>query len=209
MNYHTIDLKTYPRAAHFAYFRDMANPYMGVTAEVDITQFMRLRREAGLPFYLPLIYRAVRAANDVPEFRRRIVDGGIREYDWCDASHTVAKPDGTYAYCALDYQKPLREFLPDAIARQEAVCRGGDIGEGEEAISYFFCSSLPWLTYTALVQPTPSPADSNPRLTWGKYFERDGKTILPFSVLCHHALVDGLHLSRFYEALAERLNEKM
>ena len=32
MNYHTIDLKTYPRAAHFAYFRDMANPYMGVTA---------------------------------------------------------------------------------------------------------------------------------------------------------------------------------
>ena len=89
------------------------------------------------------------------------------------------------------------------------MCRGGDIEEGEEAISYFFCSSLPWLTYTALVQPTPSPADSNPRLTWGKYFERDGKTLLPFSVLCHHALVDGLHLSRFYESLAERLNEKM
>ena len=183
MNYHTIDSKTYPRAAHFAYFRDMANPYMGVTAEVDITQFMRMRRESGLPFYLSLIYRAVHAANDVPEFRRRIVDGGIREYDWCDASHTVAKPDGVYAYCALDYRKPLSEFLPYAIARQEAVRRGGDIEEGEE--------------------------DSNPRLTWGKYFERDGKTLLPFSVLCHHALVDGLHLSRFYESLAERLNEKM
>ena len=42
-----------------------------------------------------------------------------------------------------------------------------------------FISTTPWLTYTALVQPVPIPADSNPRITWGKYFTQEGKTLVP------------------------------
>lgn len=30
---------------------------------------------------------------------------------------------------------------------------------------------------------------------------------MPVSVLCHHALVDGLHISRFYERLNEQMGE--
>ena len=54
--------------------------------------------------------------------------------------------------------------------------------------------------------PVPSPADSNPRITWGKYFERCGNVYLPVSVLCHHALVDGLHIGRFYAALDREIS---
>lgn len=79
------------------------------------------------------------------------------------------------------------------------------ISDGEEPLSLLFISSLPWLSYTSLVQPVPIPADSNPRITWGKYFEQEGKILIPVSILCHHALVDGIHLSQFYDHLKERL----
>jgi len=70
-----------------------------------------------------------------------------------------------------------------------------------------FCSCVPWLSYTALVQPVPQPADSNPRITWGKYFEQNGRVLIPVSTLCNHALMDGRHLSEFYKALDKALGE--
>jgi chloramphenicol O-acetyltransferase type A len=63
-----------------------------------------------------------------------------------------------------------------------------------------FCiSTLPWFSYTALIQPVACADESNPRITWGKY-ETDVKRRLkmPLTVLLHHALADGIHIAQFY-----------
>ena len=208
MNPKIIDLSAYPRRAHFEYFSSFANPYVGVTVEVDITPLMEMRSKTGAPFFLSLLYSAAQAANSVPELRQRIKDGRILEFERCPTSHTVAKPDGTYAYCVLNSDMPFGEFLPIASAAQEKCRISGTIEEDDSAIASFFISSVPWISYTGLVQPTPHPADSNVRITWGKYFDRNGRTIIPVSLLCHHALVDGRHMAQFYDALNAEL-EKM
>lgn len=77
--------------------------------------------------------------------------------------------------------------------------------EHDDPLDKIFISSLPWLSYTALINPTPIPADSNPRITWRKYFEENEKILLPLSVLCHHGLVDGLHIAKFYEILNKEI----
>jgi chloramphenicol O-acetyltransferase type A len=42
------------------------------------------------------------------------------------------------------------------------------------------------------------PADSVPRFAWGKVFE-DGKSLkMPLDVQGHHALMDGIHVGRFF-----------
>ena len=74
-----------------------------------------------------------------------------------------------------------------------------------EALDKFFISTLPWFSYTSLIQPVPSPADSNPRISWGRYFVQEGRTLLPVSVLCHHALVDGMHLNLFLNSCMHSL----
>ena len=79
--------------------------------------------------------------------------------------------------------------------------------DGDEALSLFFVSCLPWLHYSAISQPTPFPADSNPRITWGKYQEVAGQVQLPVTLLVHHALVDGIHLARFFENLEKELRK--
>ena len=126
-----IDLESYPRRAHFEYFCSFANPYVGLTAEVDITPLMEMRAKTGAPFFLSLLYCASRAANSVPELRQRIRDGRILEYPACPSSHTVAKADGTYAYCVLPPSLPFHEFLPKAIAAQEECRKCGNIEEDD------------------------------------------------------------------------------
>ena len=141
----------------------------------------------------------------MPEFRQRIQNGQIVEYDHCRTSHTVALDDGTYCYCNLESDMGFADYIPYAVREQEKAKEEATIHE-EDNLDMIFISTLPWLSYTSLVQPVPMPADSNPRITWGKYFQQEGKTFLPLSVLCHHALADGLHIARFYEQLDKEIS---
>lgn len=209
MEYKTIDLASYKRRDHFAYFNTLAYPYVGVTSNVEITGLLEKVKQEGLPFFLTVCYCAARAANSVPELRQRIVDGGIVEFTRCRTSHTVALEDGTYCYCTLDSGVPFSEYLTVGAQAQEAAKRQRSIqDEPGEDLDKFFISSLPWLSYTSLVQPVPHPADSNPRITWGRYFTQEGKVLLPVSILCNHALVDGVHLAAFYQALSSEMRER-
>lgn len=207
MNYHKIDMQAYPRKAHFAYFSKMGYPYAGVTVNVDITNYIKKIKQDFRPFFLSFLYLIARSANSVPEFRRRIRDNEIIEFDCCKTSHTVLKPDGTFAYCELDCEKSYEEFVLYAKSKQEETKKDGTIEDDENVDSLYFVSSVPWFSQTALIQPTPNPADSNPRITWGKYFEEGAKVKIPVSILAHHALVDGVHFGMFYERLQKELDE--
>lgn len=208
MRYRYLDMENYKRKEHFAYFNSLAYPYVGLTANVDITELLCEIKTKGWPFFLTLCYCACEAANQIPEFRQRIIDGKIAEFDRCATSHTVALENETFCYCTLESDLPFSEYLPYAIKKQEEAKQAASIAEEkEEAYSKFFISSLPWISYTALIQPTPVPADSNPRITWGKYFSQEDRIWLPVSVLCHHALVDGRQIADFYRLLEEKCKE--
>lgn len=201
MTMRRIDLDTYPRREHFHHFCSMAYPYVGVTVDVDVTDLLTLCRERGCSFYLMVLHAVALAADEVPEFRRRIDNGGIVEYDECPTSHTELKPDGTYAYCTLRHHMPLAAYLAQAESARTAAREGGSIEEEDEVQSMYFISTLPWLHYTQLIQPVACGEESNPRFTWGKYQPDDkGRVMMPLSVLVHHALADGIHIAQFYDA---------
>ena len=45
MTFKEIDISKSPRRAHFDHFRHAPNPHVGVTVDVDVTDFVRLCRE--------------------------------------------------------------------------------------------------------------------------------------------------------------------
>ena len=135
MNWRTVDMSRESRRDQFAYFQTLSNPYVGVTVQVDVTELAVWCRERGTSFFLAMLYAAVRAANGVPELRRRIRGDQVVEYDRCPSSHTVALPDGTYCYCSLEVDRPFREFLPYAAAEQERVKAAPTLEDGEDGES--------------------------------------------------------------------------
>lgn len=206
MNYKYLDMEVYKRKNHFEYFKGLAYPYVGLTVNVDITNLLKTIEEKNLPFFLSICYCVSRSANRVPEFRQRILDNQIVEYDYCLTSHTVALNDGTYCYCDLDGNRSFEHYISYAVNEQEKAKQRNSIDEEtDDILGKIFISTIPWISYTALINPTPVPADSNPRITWGKYLIQNEKVLLPVSVLCHHALVDGLHISKFYDFLSEEI----
>lgn len=203
----TIDMTNDPRRAQYEYFRTFANPYASVTANCDITRLRRTVLENGWPFFLTALYCAVNAANSVPELRRRIKGDTVVEYETCISSHTVSLPNGSYCYCELDCSRPFAQYLPYAQAEVEKAKTKQQLDDGEDPDRLFFVSSLPWVSFTGISLPVPNPADSNVRITFGKFFEQDGKILMPVNLTVHHALADGIHIAKFFEEFERRAAE--
>lgn len=205
MEYDFIDLETFPRRKHFEYFSFLQFPYVGTTADVDITQLRSVQQRNGYPFFLTMLYAAGKAIAAVPELMMRIKDEKIIMLRGVETSHTIALDDGTYCYCTIRHGTGIGEFIERGKEDVEKAITSPSLDD-EDPISLVFISSLPWLSYTSLVQPVPlSPPDSNPRITWGRFRTEGDRTIIPVSILVNHALVDGIHIARFYSELEKAI----
>ena len=199
-----IDLESYPRRSHFEYFRSLAYPYVGFTANVDVTNLLRFAKAHQGSGFHAILWCASQAANAVPQLRQRIKGDGIVEFDHCHVGHTVALPDHTFCNCTTDCRRSLEEFLP--YARQclhEAMLHHGFVNQDEDESGMIFTSCVPWVAFTQCIQPAPIPADCNPRIVFGKYIREGERTLMPLHIQCNHALVDGYHLGEFYRIFQE------
>ena len=63
-------------------------------------------------------------------------------------------------------------------------------------------SPFPWVSFTHISHTDSGRKDNaTPLFDWGKYYIRDGRTYLPFSVQVHHSFVDGIHIGMLADAL--------
>ena len=204
MHYTEIDLETYPRKAHFELFSSLADPTVGLTARVDVTDAVRFCRQKGCSFYTVFIHIAALAANEVPELRRRVRNGGIIEYDLCATSHVELTPSGAYGYCTLRHDMGWDEYLRYAAEERRKALLEPTICEDEDVDSYFFVTTVPWLSYDQVTMPYSGA--SNPNICWGK-FEPDaqGRLMMPLTLNANHALADGKHIADFFENIRRQL----
>lgn len=210
MSFMEVDLEHYPRRKHFEYFSSLQYPYIGVTNNVDVTEFVQFCKNEKYSFYLLFLHAVALAADSISALRQRIHNGRIIEYSACPTSHIELLENGTYCYCTLHHHMNLDKYIPYS-ARMRKQCRiTGSIEEDKDVESMFFISTLPWIHYTALIQPVAGGDESNPRITWGK-FEEDhrGRIQLPVTILAHHGLVDGIHIAQFYKELEQQLQNLM
>ena len=205
MSYKVIDFNKYPRKQHFDYFRSLQYPYVGVSVEVDVTDVYNYAKRNNRSFFLSFLHAVALAADSVEQFRHRIHEGMIVQYDECPTSHTELLEDGSYCYCTLHHHMDLDSYFEKA-EKERIACLNNGINEDDDVESMYFITSLPWLNYTSLIQPVAGNDESNPRISWGKYIEtEDNKVMMPVTVLAHHSLVDGIHIGLFYENLNKEI----
>ena len=214
-----IDMTKYPRLDHFRHFLTMNQPFISITVQVDISDWLPRLKASGCPFFLSFQYAVVRAANRIPEFRQRIVDDKIVEYDYCNPSYIVSLPDDTYRYCNVNVNQPFAQYLKESRVKQDAALHSEHLEEEEgDVLGLLFISCVPWFNYTEAMMPYPGGSFSNPSFCWGGYRTEkylaleDGrvtekvKTSIPVTLFFNHALIDGIHAGRFFDNLGDELN---
>jgi chloramphenicol O-acetyltransferase type A len=194
-----INLETWERRALFDFFRVFSEPYHGVCIRVDCTATYNFAKAQGLSVFLSLLHRSLVAAQQVENFRTRIVDGTVWRYEVVDGGSAVGRPNGTIGFAHYAYRERIEEFVGEASVEVERVRKRDDVERFTEAnlIRY---STLPWFDFTSISHARDfSTDDSAPRITFGKITETDGRRTMPVSIHVHHALADGLHVAQFVD----------
>jgi chloramphenicol O-acetyltransferase type A len=194
-----IDLQTWERRSLFEFFKSFSEPFHGVCLRVDCTALYSFAKEHGLSIFLSLMHRSLAAAQEVENFRTRIVGDTVWRYQQINGGSAVGRPNGTIGFGHYRYRQDLKEFVAEASIEVERVRQRDDLErpEGQNLIRY---STLPWFDFTSISHARDfSTEDSAPRITFGKISERDGRRTMPVSIHAHHALADGLHVAEFVE----------
>jgi chloramphenicol O-acetyltransferase type A len=203
--YKIIDETKWKRAIHCQIFRNSIEPSYCVTFELDITNFLAKIQAEKISFTLSLIFIVSKCANSIEEFRYRFLDGKIVLYDRINTAFTYLDQDTElFKVVNVEMQDTLENYISAAtqkIATQKAYFTG-PLGN-----DVFQFSSMPWVSYTHISHTNSGRKDNAaPLFDWGKYFDRDGKKILPFSVQVHHSFVDGIHIGKLADSLQTDLN---
>ena len=202
-----IDISNWERKAQYDFFSKFEEPFFGVTVEVDCTTAYQRAKENGRSFFLFYLYRALKAANQVENFRYRIVEDEVYLYDRIHASPTIGRDNGTFGFSYMSFTTNEAAFYANGrqvieeVRQKNTLIPSGD----EENVIHF--SALPWLRFTSMSHARMySRTDSCPKISFGKLTEAGGRKTMPVSIHVHHALVDGFHVGLFLEAFQDLLN---
>jgi len=200
-------MKSWPRREHFELFNSFNHPHFNLCANIELTTFLPFIREHGISFTPAILYVISRTANTIPEFRYRLQGGEVVEHETVSPSVTILGENDLFGFCTIDYNKNFNEFSERAKQRIAMIKKHPSLKNPQDRDDLLFMTSIPWVSFTGFIHPMQQhPADSIPRFAWGKYFEEGGHIKMPLSVQGHHALMDGLHMGRFYEVIQEYLD---
>ena len=203
--YKTIDESKWERSMHCMVFRNCVEPAFCVTFEADVTRFRQKVKEEGLSFTLSFVYAVCKCANEIEALRYRFLDGKIVLYDKIDTAFTyLNKETGLFKVVNVPFVDDLSKYvgLASKKAEEQKEYFTGPLGN-----DVFQCSPMPWVTYTHISHTNSGRKDNaTPLIDWGKYYEKDGKTLMPVSIQAHHSFVDGLHIGQFVDVLQKYLD---
>lgn len=197
-----IDLKTWPRRRHFAFYNNMDYPHFSLCAPVEVTALRRAVQQRGTSFNVAVVYALTHTANAIQEFRTRIRDDQVVEHEVVHPSTTVMAEGGLFSFCTFEYHSDFRTFAQAAQQRIAAAQREPHLSDEPGRDDFLFMTAIPWVSFTSFMHPIHlNPIDSVPRMAWGKFSKEGGRMMMPVSVQGHHALMDGAHAGRYFKTL--------
>lgn len=202
-----IEIEKWNRKATFEFFRDYADPFFNFTANLDVTNLYHFCKKHKLSFSIANLFCSIQTANEIREFRIRLKDEKLVEFDRIHATQTILNDDETFSFCYFETKDDIFEFNEagkKALEKYKAL-KTFDVETGRLDLVYY--SVIPWVSFTSFKHATPlDNKQTIPRIVSGKYFEENGKIKLPHSVEANHFIMDGFHVGKYFNLLQEKFD---
>lgn len=196
----------------FYYFSKMAPTGYSLTVDLNVTKLRAVLNTAGLKFFPAYLWLTTRVLNRQMEFKLAEKEGQLGYYDTLTPLYAAFhQDDKTFSMMWTEYHEDFMTFYRDYLKNQgeHGNCRGvlaqKDRLPPENA---YTVSCVPWISFRHFaVHSYGNKPYYFPSVETGKFYEKDGETWMPLSITCHHAAVDGYHVSRFLEELQHEADQ--
>ena len=206
MAFKIIDRENWSRKEYFEhYFSNVPCTY-SMTTKLDITKIIESKKK----LYPAMLYYLTTIVNRHVEFRIAFnKDNELGVYDEMLPCYTIFHKDTeTFSNLWTVYCKDYEEFykMYENDLRQYGNQKGM-FGKPDVPDNCFTVSMIPWVSFERFNLNLQKGYDYLlPIFTMGKYYEENGRILLPLAIQVHHAVCDGFHLCRFINELQELIN---
>ncbi len=183
-----------------------------MSARVNVENLWIKSKEQDLSFFVMSLGALMNALNDIPQMRRRIIDGGVIEFESLDAVCPIMDKDET-VFKEIRIEGPQRfynilkwhDYVVDyQLNVLEGVDKAFDLDTMErDKINIANFSCIPWVDFDSITNATAAGNAIQPLITWGKVNENYEMTV---SITVSHIFVNGLELAKFYKNAQENFD---
>ncbi|GAB1530351.1 MULTISPECIES: type A chloramphenicol O-acetyltransferase [Brevibacillus] len=205
MEFQRIDLDNWSRRSYFEHYLNRVNCTFSITANIDITELLPALRQKGMKLYPAFLYMVTNVVNAHREFRTSFhADGELGYWESMIPSYTFFhQDDQTFSTMWTEFADEFSVFYQNYVADMKQYGDNKGLVAKELEPPYTFpVSCIPWVSFSGFnLNISGDGRYLLPIITSGKYFEQEGKTLLPVSLQVHHAVCDGYHASLFINDL--------
>lgn len=204
-----LDIENWPRKEHFLFFKQMEEPFFGITTTIDCTKAYEKAKQLETSFFIYYLHKTLVAVNEIESFRYRISDEDIYIYDQINASATIMREDHSFGFSFIEYNASFDVFLETALTEIQRIQNTPGLFTRDfnhDNLIHF--SAVPWVNFSSLSHARSFTfPDSCPKISFGKMMIDDGgKRTMSMSIHVHHGLMDGFHVGQFIDCFQEVMN---
>lgn len=211
MKFTPIDMQVWPRGQVFYYFSKMAPTGYSLTVDLDVTQMRSTLKKVGLKYFPAYLWLVTKMLNQQVEFKIAELAGQLGYYDTLTPLYaTFHEDDKNFSLMWTDFYEDFSVFYQHYLKNKEQYGNNHGIlarPETPPPANCYTVSCVPWITFSHFaVNSYESKPYYFPSIESGKFYEKDGKTLMPLSITCHHATTDGYHVSCFLNDLQSAMD---
>ena len=202
--YSELDIDKWTRRTTYEFFKDYDDPFFNITANLDVSTVYRFCRQKGLAFSLATLYYSLVAANEIREFRIRLMGGRLVEFDRIHATQTILNDDETFSFAYFEMKDNVVEFnrAGKAALEKYKALKTYDVESNRFDLIYY--SVLPWVSFTSFKHASRLNKNQTvPRIVFGKLFDASDRKLMPLSVEANHTIMDGFHVGKYFTRFQE------
>lgn len=203
-----LNLETWNRKEHFLFFKQMEEPFFGITTTIDCTRAYEKSKELSVSFFTYYLHKTLLAVNQIENFRYRIINDEVYIFDQISASATILRDDKTFGFSLIEFDSDLIEFAKITKNEIQRVQTTTGLFTREFAENLIHFSAMPWINFTSFSHARSYTwPDSCPKISFGKMMDQNGTKTFAMSIHVHHGLIDGYHVGEFVNLFQELMNE--
>ena len=186
-------------------FQDYFTTRYSITVRVKAQKTYDYAKKNGIPFFNLTVACIIETINDIPEFKKRMINNSIYEYDKINALTPILLEIKTIKEIEI---KPISEYLSFDEWNKDFQNKKKDniyqytIGPSQrEELPVFILSCMPWINFDSMTNVIPKAHQIMPAIFYGKLV--DGK--IPVLLSVNNNFIFGYQLKLFFEDLEKYL----
>lgn len=183
-----------------------------MSARVNVENLWIKSKEQDLSFFVMSLGALMNALNDIPQMRRRIIDGKVIEFESLDAVCPIMDKEETVFkeiriegpqrfYNILKWHDYVVDYQLNVLEGVDKAFEVDTLERDKINIANFSC--IPWVDFDSITNATAAGNAIQPLITWGKVNENYEMTV---SITVSHIFVNGLELAKFYKNVQENFD---